>query len=46
LEVRKEGSLILLKGQKMAKINDLNLENWKDISLNTDSLRIISERKK
>lgn|GEM_PF-1919492 len=30
----------------MAKINDLNLENWKDISLNTDSLRIISERKK
>ncbi len=46
MEVRKEGSLILLKGQKMAKINDLNLENWKDISLNTDSLRIISERKK
>lgn len=30
----------------MAKINDLNLEKWKEIDLNTDSLWIIPERKK
>lgn len=30
----------------MPKFNDFDLKKWKDISLNTDSLRIIPERKK
>lgn len=30
----------------MPKINDLNLEDWKNIDLNTDSLWVINERKK
>ena len=30
----------------MPKFNDLDLNNWKEIPLNTDSLRIIPERKK
>ncbi len=30
----------------MPKFNDLDLENWKDIDLNMDSLWVIPERKK
>jgi hypothetical protein len=30
----------------MPKFNDLNLENWKEIDLNVDSLWIIPEREK
>lgn len=30
----------------MPKFNDLDLNNWKEIPINTDSLRIIPERKK
>lgn len=30
----------------MPKINDLNLDDWKNIDLNTDSLWVIKERKK
>lgn len=30
----------------MPQFNDLDLENWKDIDLNMDSLWVIPERKK